>query len=139
MYTRVHALKYRDRNLVCSPSKFKPDELLLRTLRKDAKDKRNQVHLKTSAGGFAEKVERKFEYASVQCGLWDYQTSDLVFVTQVVAKRKGSIMFGKKNMALMAHSDGIRVPDLPTRYSLFQRPVHYYRKLPRPFAYHYPV
>jgi len=105
--TRAHALIYIDRNLFCSPSKFKPDEVLLQTLRKDAKDKRNQVRLKTSAGGSAEQVERKFEYALVQCGLWDYQTSDLVFVTQVVARRKGSIMFGKKNLALMAHSDGI--------------------------------
>ncbi len=106
MRTRAQALKYMDRDLFCSPSKFKPDEMLLHTLRKEAKDKGNQARTKASAGGSAEQVDREFEYTWVRCGFWDYQASDLVFVSQVVDRRMGSITFGKKNLALMARSDG---------------------------------
>lgn len=103
-YTGTQALKYMDRDLFCSPSKFKSDEMLLQTLRKDAKDKGNWARNKTSAVGSAEQVDREFEYTLVRCGLWDYEAFNLVFVSQVVDARMGSIMFGKKNLALVARS-----------------------------------
>ena len=101
---RASTLRYMDRDLLCSLSKFEPDEWLLETLRKDAKDNENQIRLKASTGGSTEQFERKFDYTWLQCGIWDYQTTDLVFVTQVMARREGSIMFGKENRALMTHS-----------------------------------
>jgi len=104
--TGAQALKYMGRDLFCSPSKFKSDEMLLLTLRKESKDKGNQARTKTSAVGSAEQVDRAFEYTWVRCGFWDYQASDLVFVSQVVDRRMGSIRFGKKNLALVARSDG---------------------------------
>lgn len=81
MRTRAHALKYMDKDLFCSPSKFKLDEVLLQTLRKEAKDKGNQARTKASAGGSAEQVDREYEYTWIRCGFWDYQASDLVFVS----------------------------------------------------------
>jgi len=105
-YTGTQALKYMDRDLFCSPSKFKSDEMLLQTLRKDAKDKGNRARNKISAVGSAEQVDREFEYTLVRSGLWDYEAFNLAFVSQVVDARMGSIMFGKKNLALVARSDG---------------------------------
>ena len=99
---RAQALKYMNRDLFCSPSKFKPDDISLQTLRKEAKDKRNQTHTRPFAGGSAEKSEREFEYTWIQCGFWDYEKSDLVFVSHFVNERTGSIKFGKKNLALIA-------------------------------------
>ena len=105
MGTRTHALRYMGRDLFCSPSKSKPDEISLKTLRKEAKDKRNQIRIKPFAGDSAEQVEREFEYTWIQCGFWDYEKSDLVFVSQFVNRRTGSIKFGKKNLALIARPD----------------------------------
>lgn len=99
--TGAQTLKYMGRELLCSPSRSKSDEMLLRHLRKRSKDKEKEVCTT------AEQVERVFEYTGVQCGFWDYQASDLVFVSQIMYQRKGSIMFGKKNLALVAHSDGV--------------------------------
>ena len=106
MRTRAQPLKFIERDLFCSPSKSKPDKMLLQTLRKEAKDRGNQNRTKASADRSAEQVDREFEYTSVRCGFWDYQASDLVFVSQVVDRRMGSIAFGKKNLALVARSDG---------------------------------
>ena len=61
---RTPALKYMDRQLLCAPSKHKPDEVLLQTLRKDAKDKMCQTRSAVSATGSSGRVERKFEYTS---------------------------------------------------------------------------
>ena len=103
--TRADALKYMDRDLFCSPSKSEPNEMLLQTLRKEAKDEGNQVRSRAIAGDSAEQVEREFDYTWIRCGFWDYETSDLVFVSQMVNRRMGSIKFGKKNLALIARSD----------------------------------
>jgi RNA dependent RNA polymerase len=105
--TKKQALKYMNRDLICAPSRHKSDEMLLRTLRKEAKDKGNQSRNKTSATDSAEQVERKFDYVTLKCGLWHYQASNLVFISQFNDPRRGSIIFGKKNLALVAHSDGI--------------------------------
>lgn len=106
MRTMAQPLKFIDRDLFCSPSKSKPDKMLLQTLRKEAKDRGNQTRTKASVDRSVEQVDREFEYTSVRCGFWDYQASDLVFVSQVVDRRMGSIAFGKKNLALVARSDG---------------------------------
>lgn len=106
MRTMAQPLKFIDRDLFCSPSKSKPDKMLLQTLRKEAKDRGNQTRTKASVDRSVEQVDREFEYTSVRCVFWDYQASDLVFVSQVVDRRMGSIAFGKKNLALVARSDG---------------------------------
>lgn len=98
-------LKYMNRDLLCAPSKSKPDEVLLQTLRKDANDKANQTRNTTSASGTAEHIERNFMYNSVRCGVWKYQASQPVFVSHSMDSRKGSIMFGKRNIALVANSN----------------------------------
>lgn len=105
-HTKTKPLKYMNRDLLCAPSKSKSDKMLLQTLRKEAKDKVNQLRNKTSAVDSAEKFDRQFDYTLVQCGLWDYQGFNLVFVSQVMDPRTGSIMFGKKNLALVTHTNG---------------------------------
>lgn len=101
---RTPPLKYMDRLLLCAPSRNKPDEILLQTLRKDAKDKICQTRSVNSPTVSSGKVERKFDYTTVKCGLWEYNASQLVFVYHASDVREGSIMFGKKNLTLVAPS-----------------------------------
>jgi RNA dependent RNA polymerase len=119
--TKTQALKYLNRDVFCSPSKSKCDEVLLETLRKEAKDKGNQLHNRSSAPGAGEQLNRAFDYTLVRCGHWDYQASDLVFISQHMDKRMGSIKFGKKNLALVSYSNvaGMYRLDIPYSSILF--------------------
>lgn len=102
---QAQALKYMNRDLFCFLSKFKLDEILLQILRKETKNRENQTRIKTSADDFAEQIDCEFEYIWVRCGFWNYQASDLVFVSQIVNRRMSFIMFEKKNLMLMTRSN----------------------------------
>ena len=91
-------LLYMTRPMYCSKSKNEPDKFLLQTLQKEAKDKAVKG---TAASGSTGRSEREFGYNIMSCGLWDYHGSDLVFVAHFQSMRRGSIMFGKKAMALL--------------------------------------
>lgn len=106
-HSHIQGLKYINRDLFCTPSRFEPDEIVLETLRKQAKDKGNQTDRKNPAAELAEHLDREFKYSSLRCGLWDYQASNLVFVSEYSDTRMGCIKFGRKNLALVALVDGI--------------------------------
>ncbi|KAI9674678.1 MAG: hypothetical protein M1817_001581 [Caeruleum heppii] len=105
--TQTKTLKYMDRDLYCVPSKFECDEWLLETLRKEQGDNRTRPRNKIATAASTEKDDCQFDYISVQCGYWDFQSSGLVFLSQATDRRSGSIMFGRKSLALVAHSNTV--------------------------------
>lgn len=105
-HTNTKKLRYMDKDLFCVPSKSKCNETLLQTLRKDAKDRGDPTSRKQPATTTAARIDRSFDYISIQCGHWDYQAQDLIFVSQAMDQETGSIKFGKRSVALVSQADG---------------------------------
>src|SRR2546423_1138289 len=70
-------LIYLGQTLHFSAGKKPPDPILLDTLRKEAKDKAENIHKGRSHALPAARHERKYTYLSLYCGLWDHKGSDL--------------------------------------------------------------
>ena len=107
--SRKEPLLFMGKPIHCSQSKNEPDKYLLRTLQKDAEDRKKQPRSKTSAIAPTNGAQRQFGYTSIQCGHWDYRRQSLVYISHFSDYKPGSIIFGKKNLALVAEPDGTRM------------------------------
>jgi hypothetical protein len=98
-------LTFLGQTLLFSASNRSPDPTLLQCLRKEAKDKVRNLRNGRRASSPAARLERKYPYLSLSCGVWEYKGPDLSFVSHFHDARRGLVMFGKQAMALVVQPD----------------------------------
>ncbi|KAI9780131.1 MAG: hypothetical protein M1839_006968 [Geoglossum umbratile] len=110
-------LVYMSRNIHCSASYNSPEPILVKSLQKEEADKLKKSKTKKPPLGRAGQVERRFEFASLSCGLWSYRGSAVVFVEYFRDARKGTVMFGTKSMTLLLNLHGVMMCRVDIPYS----------------------
>jgi RNA dependent RNA polymerase len=106
-------LFYMGREIHCSASHRPPEKFLVQSLRKEDADKLQKSKMKKPTPNQTGQPERKFEFASLSCGLWSYDDkSSVVFEEYFRDARKGTVMFGTKMMTLLLNPPMCRV-DIP--------------------------
>ena len=110
--TSSRPLRYMNRDIFCAPGHQKPDELLLQTLRHEFKERASQKPGALSKRSTQNNLDRQYNIDSIQCGFWDYEGFDLVYLRCGEFRRAGLVKFGLKNLALV--SDAAH----PTEYRL---------------------
>jgi hypothetical protein len=99
-------LTFLGKTLYFAAGNKQPDPILLHSLRKEAKDKaKNILKRRLPASPPAARLERKYPYLSLSCGVWDYKDSNLSFVSHFHDARRGLVMFGKQALALVVQPD----------------------------------
>ncbi|KAH0559780.1 hypothetical protein GP486_003706 [Trichoglossum hirsutum] len=89
------------RTVLCSTSKYSPEPLMIQSLKKEEADKLRRNMVKKPAVERSGQPEGGFGFRSLSCGLWDYNDSDLVFVSHFWDSSEGTVMFGIKSMTLL--------------------------------------
>ena len=111
-------LVHMGRPINCSVSKNKPEEFLLRSLKKEESDRyaASQSKKPKIVPGRADenrqngKNRRAFDIGSLKCGQWDYVGADLTFVPYSQERKKGRIIFGPRSLFIKLWQ---QAPNLP--------------------------
>ena len=98
-------LTYLGQTLYFSAGNKQPDPMLLHSLRKEVKDKAKNIQKGRPHALPAARVERKYTYLSLSCGVWYHRGSKLSFISHFHDARRGLVMFGKQALALVVESD----------------------------------
>ncbi|KAH0536953.1 hypothetical protein FGG08_006218 [Glutinoglossum americanum] len=99
-----------NRHIYCKTSNKQPDGYLVESLQKEEADNQKKIKTKKPAVERAGQPERKFDFHTLSCGLWDYARSDPVFLSHSEDHRNGAVMFGVKSMTLLLHPMSLILP-----------------------------
>ncbi|KAL9105886.1 MAG: hypothetical protein Q9227_008997 [Pyrenula ochraceoflavens] len=95
--------------LRCSVSKKPPDPFALRSLAKEAKDRRRENESTSRPGNTSSNEQpNNFNVSRVSCGTWEYLRQELVFVEHLYWDLHGSLRFGAK-FAVIDLDGGLRM------------------------------
>ncbi|KAI4717300.1 RNA-directed RNA polymerase [Aureobasidium sp. EXF-10727] len=82
----------------CAESKNKPDEYTLRSLTSRAAQ---SVVSTQSRPALRPKPNSSFEFSHLRCGVWSFVNDELTFVPHFVDSRRGRVLFGHRQLALL--------------------------------------
>lgn len=112
-------LSFINKPLKCSSSTYKPDELILKTLRYEEEEilrkaSRRARRLPDNDNPPDQPLivlkrprqQRAFDFSSLWCGVWDYNGSQAAFAPHFQDTRQGTVMFGKRTLAMVLRADG---------------------------------
>ncbi|GME22105.1 RNA-dependent RNA polymerase eukaryotic-type [Neofusicoccum parvum] len=113
-------LLFINKPLKISASTYKPpDELILKTLRYEEEELLRKATRKARRQPDPEnppdqplivlkrpRLQRAFDFSSLWCGVWDYNGSQAAFAPHFQDTRRGTIMFGKRTLAMVLRADG---------------------------------
>ncbi|KAL1626681.1 hypothetical protein SLS54_002844 [Diplodia seriata] len=114
---RRESLLFCNTVLLVSESRNRPNELALKALRQEEEDLWRRARRNTTAAPASKpngRQTRKFEFSCLQCGTWDCNGPDTAFASQFGHRRPGTVVFGKKALAMIipteTHSSRIDIP-----------------------------
>lgn len=86
----------------CAESKNRPDEYILRSLKSTAMQSVASVQSRPAAHTQA---NSRFNISQLRCGVWSFINGELTFVSHFVDSRRGKILFGHRQLALLYDDD----------------------------------
>lgn len=95
-------LNMNGNHINCAESKNKPNEYILRSLKSKAMQ---SVVLAQSRPAAYFQMNSKFDISQLRCGVWTFINGELTFVPHFVDSRRGTILFGHRQLALLYGSD----------------------------------
>lgn len=88
----------------CALSKNQPEEMLLRSLAAKGSRSTRSTHQGPSTDG--NHSSSTFVISAIRCGIWTYVNNELTFEPHFIDSRRGKIIFGHRQAAVIYQSDG---------------------------------
>ncbi|KAK7543480.1 RNA-directed RNA polymerase [Phyllosticta citricarpa] len=110
-------LLYANKLLKCSPGHHKPDEYLVKCLRREeagllqkasAKARKPPTEVAPNQAQAVvphSKQQRAFGFSGLWCGVWDFNGSQAAFAPHFQDNRRGVVLFGRKLVSLILRAD----------------------------------
>lgn len=112
-------LLFINKPLKCTAAAYKPDEIILKALRYEEEELLRKATRKARRQPDPEnppdqplivlkrpRLQKAFDFSSLWCGVWDYNGSQAAFAPHFQDTRRGTVMFGKRTLAMVLRADG---------------------------------
>ncbi|KAF4305332.1 RNA-dependent RNA polymerase eukaryotic-type [Botryosphaeria dothidea] len=112
-------LLFINKPLKCTSAAYKPDEIILKALRYEEEELLRKATRKARRQPDPEnppdqplivlkrpRLQKAFDFSSLWCGVWDYNGSQAAFAPHFQDTRRGTVMFGKRTLAMVLRADG---------------------------------
>ncbi|KKY15588.1 putative rna-dependent rna polymerase [Diplodia seriata] len=112
-------LLFINKPLKCSAGTYKPDDIILKALRYEEEELLRKANRKARRLPNPDnppdqplivlkrpRLQRAFDFSCLWCGVWDYNGSQAAFAPHFQDMRRGTLMFGKRILAMVLRADG---------------------------------
>ncbi|KAL0260085.1 hypothetical protein SLS55_005830 [Diplodia seriata] len=112
-------LLFINKPLKCSAGTYKPDDIILKALRYEEEELLRKANRKARRLPNPDnppdqplivlkrpRLQRAFDFSCLWCGVWDYNGSQAAFAPHFQDMRRGTLMFGKRTLAMVLRADG---------------------------------